>query len=118
MDDDRQDLIYRLGMLLYQDSQFKKSLEYLRRYISYQPKDITVIKILADILYNLNRLPEAIDNYKRLIELDQHKASYYYNIANSSPLRYSFSRTVCGSNTCLTTFFCLKTFFSLLLVSG
>jgi len=83
MDNDKQDLVYRLGMLLYQEGQFKKSLEYLRRYITYNPKDIEVIKILADILYNLNRLPEAIDNYKRLIELGENQSHYYHNIAKA-----------------------------------
>ena len=76
------DLIYRLGMILYQDGQLKKSLEYLRRYLAYEPKDIEVIKILADILYSLNRLPEAIDNYKRLIELNQQHRYYQYSLLN------------------------------------
>tara|TARA_Y100000589_G_C27176479_1_gene638967 strand:+ start:51 stop:1640 length:1590 start_codon:yes stop_codon:yes gene_type:complete len=81
MDDNNNDLIYRLGMILYNDGQHKKSLEYLRRHLLYQPKDVEVITILADILYSLNRLPESIDNYKRLIELDQNNMVYYQKIA-------------------------------------
>ena len=45
-----------------------------------KPKDVDVIRMLADILYTLNRLPEAIDNYKRLINLGQHDIKFYKNM--------------------------------------
>ena len=44
MDDNNKDLIYRLGMILYQDGQYKKSLEYLRRHLLYQPKIFKSLK--------------------------------------------------------------------------
>ena len=70
IDENHAEAIHRLGILYYDNQQFKKSLEYIRKHIIYNPDDIESLEILGIILYKLNRLPETIDTYKKLIQLE------------------------------------------------
>ena len=64
------DLNYQLGMLYYKNEEYFKAMDPLKEYILKHLNDIETLKILASIFMNIDRYPEAIDIYLRLINLN------------------------------------------------
>ena len=77
------DLNYKLGMLYYKNEQFNKAMNPLKEYLVQHMEDYETMEIIGNIFLSVNRYPEAIDIYYRLIDIEPNNEEFYYNIANS-----------------------------------
>ena len=77
------DLNYRLGHIYYNNSLFIEAMNPLKDYIVNNLKDWETLEILGETLMKIERYPEAIDIYSRLIEHNSNSDMYYYNLATA-----------------------------------
>ncbi len=77
------DLNYKLGMLYYKNEDFYKAMNPLKEYLLQHMEDYETMKIIGKIFLSINRYPEAIDIYYRLIDIEPNNEEFYYNIASS-----------------------------------
>ena len=77
------ELNYKLGILYYNNEQYKESMSYLREYALNNLNDYETLKILAEVFFNEGRYFEAIDIYNILLQEDSNNENFYYKIAES-----------------------------------
>ena len=77
------DLNYKLGMLYYKNENFSKAMKPLKDYLLQNMEDFKTMTVIGDVFLKVNRYPEAIDIYNRLIDIEPNNEGFYYNIANS-----------------------------------
>ena len=70
-------------MLYYKNEDFYKAMNPLKEYLLQHMEDYETMKIIGKIFLSINRYPEAIDIYYRLIDLEPNNEEFYYNIASS-----------------------------------
>ena len=84
------DLNYQLGLLYFKNEMYFKAMQPLKEYIIKNLEDVTTLEILGTTFMNIDRYPEAIDIYLRLIESNNSENSneeqykiYLQNIAEA-----------------------------------
>ena len=75
------DLNLSLGMLLFANKEYQKSIKPLKEYILQNMYDWEILYMYSQSLINTNRNPEAIDIYIKLIDEFPDQYEYYFDIA-------------------------------------
>ncbi|HDT15404.1 MAG TPA: tetratricopeptide repeat protein, partial [Firmicutes bacterium] len=70
----------RAAVIMSETGNNKRALDYLDGFLRYYPKDTDVMNNRGKVLYLQSRMKEAVDEYKRVIELDPLNAVAYYNL--------------------------------------